>query len=168
MAEVQKHGSPEVLSVLMLGSNRINGAPAGEPIEAGDACHIDAEGAVRRSTGAAAGAPAEVHGFAAADARQGEATTLVFDVAMRYGRDLPLGASLYVSGTAPGGLADTPSPGGRQQVAYVVDGDVIHVLQSYGGAAAPEHPDLARGARGPAVAFVPPKPAAGGGPTWRR
>lgn len=134
MAEIQRGGNPAVLSVLMLGSNRINGAPAGEPITAGDACYIDAAGAVRRSIGSEAGAAAEVRGFAAAAAQPGEATTLVFDVGMRYGRDLLLGASLYVSGSVPGGLADAPSPGGRQQVAYVVDSDVIHLLQSYGEA----------------------------------
>ena len=167
MAEIGKCGSPAVLSVLMLGSNRINGSPAGEPIAAGDACHIDAAGAVHRSVGSAAGAAAEVRGFAAADAGRGEATTLVFDVAMRYGRDLPPGASLYLSATVPGGLADAPSAGGLQQVAYVVDHDVIHLLQSYGGPSPSEHPDLAHTARGSAAAFVPSETAAGG-PTWQR
>ena len=132
MAEIGKCGSPAVLSVLMLGSNRINGAPAGEAIAAGDACYVDAAGAARRSIGSEGGPAAEVIGFAAADVGCGEVTTLVFDVAMRYGRDLPPGASLYLSATVPGGLADAPSTGGRQQVAYVVDHDVIHLLQSYG------------------------------------
>src|SRR5689334_1228359 len=104
MAEIQKSGSPAVLSVLMRGSNRIDGAPAGEPIAAGDACYIAAAGAVRRTVGSEAGARSEVRGFAAAAARPGEATTLVFDIGMRYGRDLPLGASLYLSGAVPGGL----------------------------------------------------------------
>lgn len=131
MTEIVRRGSPSVTSVLLLGGNRINGSPAGESIAAGDACYIDADGAVRRSIGAAPGAAAEVRGFAAADARRDEATTLVFDVAMCYGEDLPAGASLYLSETVPGGLADTPSPGGRQQVAYVVDAGLIHLLQSY-------------------------------------
>jgi len=167
MAEISKCGSPAVLSVLMLGSNRINGSPAGEPLAVGDACYVDAAGAVRRSIGVEGGPAAEVSGFAAADAERGEATTLVFDVAMRYGRDLPPGASLYLSATVPGGLADAPSAGGLQQVAYVVDHDVIHLLQSYGGPSPSEHPDLSSTTRGPAAVFVPSETAAGG-PTWQR
>ena len=131
MAEIAKAGRPAVVSVLMLGANRINDVPAGEDVASGDACYIDPAGRVRRSIGAAAGAAADVRGFAAAAARSGEGVTLVFDVGMRYGQDLPRGASLYLSATVPGGLADAPSPGGAQQVAYVVDATHIHLLQSY-------------------------------------
>ena len=130
MAEITKCGIPSVVSVLMLGSNRITGSPAGESVAAGDACYIDAEGTVHRSIGAVVGAAADVRGFAAAAAERGEATTLVFDVSMRYGEDLPSGASLYLSGTVPGGLADAPAMGGARQVAYVVDAAHIHLLQS--------------------------------------
>ncbi len=131
MTEIAKTGSPAVVSVLMLGGNRINDLPAGEAIASGDACYIDPAGRVQRSIGAAVGEAADVRGFAAATAERGERVTLVFDVAMRYGEDLPRGASLYLSATVPGGLADSPSPGGAQQVAYVVDATQIHVLQSY-------------------------------------
>ena len=131
MTEITKRGSPTVVSVLMLAGNRINDVPAGEDIASGDACHIDPAGRVYRSIGAAVGEAADVRGFAAAGAARGERVTLVFDVAMRYGEGLPRGASLYLSATVPGGLADAPSPGGAQQVAYVVDATHIHALQSY-------------------------------------
>ena len=145
MAEIAKAGSPAVVSVLMLGANRVDDLPAGEDIESGDACYLDPVGRVRRSIGAAAGEAADVRGFAAAAAARGERVTLVFDVAMRYGEDLPRGASLYLSATVPGGLADAPSPGGARQVAYVVDAARIHVLQSYDAPAA----DPAVGRKGP-------------------
>ena len=131
MTEIAKVGSPAVVSVLMLGGNRIDDVPAGEDIAAGDACYIGRDGMVHRSIGAVVGEAADVRGFAAAGARCGEAITLVFDVTMRYGEDLPRGASLYLSATAPGGLADAPSAGATQQVAYVVDATHIHPLQSY-------------------------------------
>ena len=116
MSEIAKRRVPSVGSVLMLGSHRIDGAPAGEAIASGDACYVDAAGRVRRSLGAAGGEAADVRGF---------------DVTMRYGEDLPLDASLYLSGTVQGGLADAPTPGGARQVAHVVDAAHIHLLQSY-------------------------------------
>ena len=58
------------------------------------------------------------------------AITLAFDVTLRYGEDLPPSDGLYLSATVPGGLADSPSPGGPRPVAYVVDATRIHVLQS--------------------------------------
>jgi hypothetical protein len=131
MTEIMKAGSPAVVSVLMLGGNRIDDVPAGEDIASGDACHIDGDGMVHRSIGGTLGALADVRGFAAAAAARGEPVTLVFDVAMRYGEGLPRDASLYLSGMVPGGLTDAPSPGATQQVAYVVDATHIHVLQSY-------------------------------------
>jgi hypothetical protein len=119
-----------VLSVLTLAANRINGARAGEAIAAGDACYIDGAGLVRRSIAAAPGEAADVRGFAAAETKSGEVVTLVFDVSMRYGEGLPRGENLYLSETIPGGLADSPSPGGTGPVAFVVDATRIHVLQS--------------------------------------
>lgn len=130
MAEIEKVGTPSVLSPLTLAGNRINGLPAGEDIAAGDACYIHTSGRAHRSSGAAAGEAADVRGFAAAPARRGEAVTLVFDVTMSYGAGLPGGESLYLSETVAGGLADAPSPGGAQPVAFVADATSIHVLQS--------------------------------------
>ena len=130
MAEITRAGTPTVLSVLTLANNRINGSLAGEDLAAGDACTIDSAGRVQRSIGTAAGEAADVRGFAEAEARSGQPVTLVFDVTMRYGEALPAGENLYLSGTVPGGLADAPSPGGTQPVAFVVDATRIHTLQS--------------------------------------
>ena len=130
MAEIGKVGTPAVTSVLTLPANRISGVLAGEDIAAGDACYIDGNVWVYRSIGAAPGEAADVRGFATAAARRGEAVTLAFDVTMRYGEALPPSDGLYLSATVPGGLADVPSPGGTEPVAYVVDATRIHVLQS--------------------------------------
>jgi hypothetical protein len=130
MAEITRVGTPAVLSALTLAANRITGSLAGEDIAAGDACTIDGAGKVRRSVGFAFGEAADVRGFAEAQAGSGQPVTLVFDVTMRYGEGLSRGGSLYVSATIPGGLADSPSPGGTRPVAFVVDATRIHTLQS--------------------------------------
>ena len=130
MAEIKKAGTPSVSSALTLVANRINGLLAGEDIAAGDACHIGGSGKVYRSIGAIADEAADVRGFAAGEARSGEAVTLAFDVTMRYGEDLPPSDGLYLSETVPGGLTDVPSQGGTEPVAFIVDATRIHVLQS--------------------------------------
>jgi hypothetical protein len=130
MAEIARAGTPAVLFVLPLAANRISGLRAGEDIAAGDACHIKGSREVYRSSGAVAGEAADVRGFAVARAKPGEAVTLAFDVTLRYGEGLPPSDGLYLSGTVPGGLADSPSPGGTAPVAFVVDATRIHVLQS--------------------------------------
>ncbi len=130
MVEIVRVGVPAVLSPLVLAGNRISGPPAGEDIVAGDACYLTGDGRAYRSIGAAPDEAADVRGFAAASVRRGEAVTLVFDVILRYGEDLPCDGALYLSGTIPGGLADAPSPGGEWPVAFVVDATSIHALQS--------------------------------------
>jgi hypothetical protein len=130
MAEIARAGTPAVLLALPLAANRIGGLRAGEDIAAGDACYIRSNRKVYRSSGAVAGEAADVRGFAVAGARRGEVATLVFDVTMRYGQGLPPSDGLYLSETVPGGLADSPSPGGTEPVAFVVDATRIHVLQS--------------------------------------
>ena len=134
MAEIERVGTPAVLFVLPLAANRISGLLAGEDIAAGDACYIKGNGKSKgkayRSIGATADEAADVRGFAVAEATSGEAVMLAFDVTMRYGEDLPPSDGLYLSATIPGGLADSPSPGGTEPVAFVVDATRIHVLQS--------------------------------------
>src|SRR5712691_3576138 len=130
MAEIAKVGTPTVVSRLILAHNRIEGSRAGEDVAAGDACYINDSGEVCRATGASAGGAAEVRGFAAAGAACGAAITLVFDVTMSYGEDMPSTDGLYLSAIVPGGLADCPSPGGNRPVAFRVDATRIHVLQS--------------------------------------
>src|SRR5688572_4988427 len=130
MTEIARSGTPSVASELSLASNRISGSAAGEDIAAGDACYIASDGKAHPSCAAAAGPAADVRGFAEAAALRGEGVTLVFDVTMRYGEGLPHGASLYLSGTVPGGLADAPAPDCPMQIAFVVDTTRIRVLQS--------------------------------------
>jgi hypothetical protein len=130
MVEIMRVGLPAVLSPLVLAGNRISGPPAGEDIVAGDACYLTGDGRAYRSIGAAPDEAADVRGFAAASVRRGDAVTLVFDVILRYGEGLPSDRALYLSGTIPGGLADAPSAGGDQPVAFVVDATSIHALQS--------------------------------------
>ena len=130
MAEIARVGTPAVLLALPLAANRIGGVRAGEDIAAGDACYTKGNREVYRSSGAVTGEAADVRGFAVAEARRGEVATLVFDVTMRYGAGLPPSDGLYLSETVPGGLADSPSPGGTEPVAFVVDATRIHVLQS--------------------------------------
>lgn len=129
MAEIARVGSPSVSSMLTLAGNRLNGSLAGEDLAAGDACYLGDDGKVYRSIAGGTGA-ADVRGFAAADATRNEPATLVFDVTMHYGQGLPVGRSLYLSGTVPGGLADSPAAGGAEQVALVVDATRVHLLQT--------------------------------------
>jgi hypothetical protein len=76
---------------------------------------------VFRSSGAAATANANVHGYAAEDCNSGEAVTLFQDVTMRYGAGLTPGASYFISGTVLGGLADVATTGGTIPCAHAVD-----------------------------------------------
>ena len=129
MAEIAKSGTPS-LSTLTTQVNSLAGLLAGEAIAAGDACYIKSDGKAWKSTGAAANAAAEVHGFAAQAASVGEAVTLCWDVRFRYGAGLTPGTKLFLSGTVVGGLADAASTGGTKPIAFVVDATRIHVYQS--------------------------------------
>ena len=130
MAEIARMGSPSVSSALTLAGNRLNGSLAGEDLAAGDACYLSDDGKVYRSIASSTGAASDVRGFAEADTTRDEPVTLAFDVTMHYGQGLPQGRSLYLSGTVPGGLADSPSSGGTEQVAFVVDATRVHLLQT--------------------------------------
>lgn len=130
MAEIAKSGNPSLASVLPPQSQTISGLLAGEAIAAGDACYIKSDGKIWRSTGAAANAAAEVHGFAAQAASVNAPVTLLFDVNFFYGAGLTPGAKLYLSAATVGGLADAATTGGTKPVAFVVDATRIHVTQS--------------------------------------
>jgi hypothetical protein len=104
---------------------------AGEALAAFDACYIDSAGVVRKSTGAAATAPAKVRGYAAQAYASGDAdVTLYFGVRVRYGAALTPGASLFLSGTTSGGLADAASTGGTAPIGYVVDATRVQLFES--------------------------------------
>jgi hypothetical protein len=129
MATIAKSGTPSLSSVLPGQDKTISGLLAGEAIAAGDACYIKSDGKVWKSTGAAANAAAEVHGWAAREAGVGEAVTLVFDVNIRYGAAMTPGAKFYLSATA-GLIDDAPTTGGVAPIGFVVDATRIRVFQS--------------------------------------
>jgi hypothetical protein len=128
MPEIDKIGTPAVVSPPPLAANSVGGARAGENIRAGDACYVGADGRIYRSIGARPDHAADVRGFAASDAAEHQPLTLVFDIAVRYGEQLRQGAALYLSGRRPGGLAYTPSPGGTRPIAVVLDTRRVHFL----------------------------------------
>ena len=66
---------------------------------------------------------------APAPAPPARAATLAVDVTMRYGEGLPPSDTLDLSALVRG-LADVPSRGGAEPVAFIVDAGGIHVLQN--------------------------------------
>jgi hypothetical protein len=131
VAEIAKSGTPSLSSVLPPQNAQIAGLRAGEAIAAGDACRINAaDGLVYRSSGAAATAAANIHGWAAEAAATGEAVTLFHGVHFRYGAGLTPGASYFLSGTVAGGIADAATTGGTAPCAFAIDATRIRALQS--------------------------------------
>ncbi len=131
MAEITKGtgaNKPSLSSLNPSAESRLSGLQAGEDIAAGDACRINNSGVVVRSNGAAATAAANVDGFADRDVVSGGDITLFRNTRMRYGTSLTPGASLFLSGTVLGGLADAASTGGTVPVAFVLqDGSRIMI-----------------------------------------
>jgi hypothetical protein len=131
MAEIAKSGVPSLASFGLDANDKCTGLIAGEAIAAGDAVYIKSDGKVWRATGAAVAPAAVVRGFALIAAQVGEAVTFAWDVRLRYGAALTPGASYYLSGTNPGGLADAASTGGTVAVAYAVDATRIYVHKQF-------------------------------------
>ncbi len=126
MALITKSGTPSLASTTPSQAHRLAGLLAGEVIEAGDACYVNADGTVRRSNGTAAGTAAAFRGMAAGSASVGEAVTLYRNVTFHYGSGLTPGASYFVGATA-GRLDNAASIGGTVEVAYAVDTTRIYV-----------------------------------------
>lgn len=128
MAEIEKSGTPSISNQTPPQASQIGaGLIAGEDIEAGDACYITSDGTVKRSDGSAADEAAEVRGFAAMEATEGEAVTLFRNVTFRYGSGLTPGINVYLSDTTPGGLDDAPTTGGVGPIGFVVDDTRIYL-----------------------------------------
>jgi hypothetical protein len=131
MAEIAKGTvTPSLTSLTPAYENQHPGLKAGEVLAAGDACYIKSDNTVWRSNGTAVNAAAQVDGFAAEECAVGEAITLYHGVRFRYGANLTPGAKLFVSATAPGGLADVATTGGTAWVAKVIKPNVIFVRMS--------------------------------------
>jgi len=131
MAEIAKSGRPSVSTLgYHAAANTLSGLYAGESITAGDACYIKSDGKVYKSSGAAVGEAAAVHGFAPQDYRPNEPMTLIFNVTFRYGARLTPGKAVYLSGSVAGGLADAASTGGAAPIGFVIDATRIYLFQS--------------------------------------
>jgi hypothetical protein len=131
MAEIAKSGTPSLAVTLPSPEHQLSGLTAGEALAAFDACYIDSAGVVRKSTGAAATAPAQVRGYAAQAYASGDTdVTLYFGVRVRYGAALTPGTKLFLSGTTVGGLADAASTGGTAPIGYVVDATRVQLFES--------------------------------------
>ncbi len=111
-------------------SAQLTGLVAGEAIGIGDACYVKSDGAVWRSTGAAANAAAKVRGFASQAAAVSTPVSLYWDVIFTYSSGLTPGTDYYLSGATLGALADAPSTGGTLPVAYAVNSTDIAVKRS--------------------------------------
>lgn len=129
MGNLSKSGTPSLSSVLPPQNDTITGLLAGEAIAAGDVCYIKSDGKVYKSDGSAADAAARVDGIVLVAAAAGEAVTLLFNVNVRYGSGMTPGTRFYVSADA-GLLADAPSTGGIEPVAFAIDATRIRVWQS--------------------------------------
>jgi hypothetical protein len=129
MAEVTKGvTNPSISTPWPAKENLLTGLLTGENIAQGDACYINAAGAVMRASGASANAAAKVFGFALKSSDNGEAITLARGVNIGYsplvgGSPVAPGTDLFLSGTVAGGLADAASTGGTTRIAVVIDTD---------------------------------------------
>jgi len=107
---------------------------ANETIAAGDACRVSGvtardEPLFVRSNGAAATRAAAVYGYAARDAKAGEALTLFYGVEYGGYTGLTPDTAYYLSGTVAGGLDTTASTGGTKPIAYAITAERIYVMR---------------------------------------
>jgi hypothetical protein len=121
MATIAKSGTPSLSSTLPPQNDSINGLLAGETIAAGDCCYVKSDGAVWRTNGTAATAPALYAGIylGAASVAAGEPITLHSNVIARYGSGLTPGARYFISATA-GAIDDAATTGGTVAIGFAV------------------------------------------------
>ncbi len=113
-------------------ASQISGLHAGEDgIKRGMPCRVDSNGEVVRSNASADDANAQVDGFAARDANEGEPITLMgIGLRMQYNAagDLTPGDTLYVA-AADGELDDTSTTGDANGVARAVSSTDIVIIR---------------------------------------
>lgn len=123
MAEIARPTKAEVSLAVELPPNScfFPSMVAGDDLKPGMACYIHTDGTAKKATGAAANAAANVRGYAMTYAKVGEIVTLGHGMEF-YISDglLTPGASLYLSGTVAGGLADAASTGGTAPIGHAV------------------------------------------------
>lgn len=129
MAEITRSTTASPDASTSMYARNTSGLVAAVDIAVGQACYITSAGLVALSTGAAANVAAAFRGLAARPAKAGQPVTLLgAGSRWKYGSALTPGASYYVSGTVPGGLADAASTGGTSVVAYAIDTTDIMVV----------------------------------------
>jgi hypothetical protein len=132
MAALTKNGTPSLSTPSPGFEHRVPaGLYAGETIGAWDACYINADGKIYRSTGAAANAAAVVDGFAFQPYTTGDPVTLYYGVHAAYATGMTPGVPYYLSGTVPGGLDTATSTGGTVVIARAIDATRLFVTKSY-------------------------------------
>lgn len=133
MAEISKISSPSLSSLLPHG--QITGQTAGEALGAWDWVYLKSDGKLYKATGAAASAPAQAVGLVPRACAAGETGVTIYfgDVTVNYGSGLAPGASVYLSGTVAGGIADAASTGGTRKLGVVMaDGARIRFFSTQG------------------------------------
>jgi hypothetical protein len=133
MAELAKSGTPTPSTVGPDAGERIGTYYADVAIKGGDACRLTSNTTCALSSGAAANASADIHGWAGHDAEIGEPVTLWKDINFGYGAKTDAAftppAKFYLSATVPGGLSTTATTGGVKPAAVAVGNGRIHVKQ---------------------------------------
>jgi hypothetical protein len=135
MAAITKVGTPTLASAEVDPNHQTTGLTAGEALGAWDAVYIkQSDGKVYKSTGAAATAPAEVHGYASKAYVSGATYVTIYHGGMNvpYGSGLTPGINVYLSGTTAGGLVDAASTGGTRKLGVVVDATRIRFFTVQG------------------------------------
>lgn len=127
MAEIVKGASATISTTLPGGGDRVGSFICADAVIAGDACYLNSSGQIKQSSGAAATAAAQVHGWAAEDHSIGETCALWGQINLGYGvpSGTTPGTQLYLSSTVAGGLADAATTGGVTACALVLTGGRI-------------------------------------------
>jgi hypothetical protein len=136
LAAITKVGNPTLASAEVDPNHQTTGLTAGEALGAWDACYIkQSDGKVYKSTGAAANAAAEVHGYASKAYVSGATYVTIYHGGMNvpYGTGLTPGKDVFLSEVTAGALADAVgAAGGTRKLGFVVDATRIRFYSVQG------------------------------------
>ena len=134
MALIAKSGTPSLSSPEPPPSHQTTGQEAGEDLGAFDAIYLKSDGKWYRSTGAAANAAAEVHGYAPKAYKSGATHLTVFHggINVAYASGATPGADVYLSGTTAGGFDTATSTGGTRKLGFCLDATRIRLYAIQG------------------------------------
>jgi len=138
MAEITRVGRPTLSTVGAPPNTRLGGKVAGAAVEAGDLIYIKgADAKVYPATAAANDEKAVCAGIAGEKAGVGQGVTIVRNVNIGYATGMTPGTPVYVSGTAAGGLATTPTQAKQIPVGFVFDAEIVHITGHSGWGVVP-------------------------------